>query len=824
MQRTWTALTLGVVMAAMCACGGTAPGAGAPAAGAAPVSVPEFTLEDQTGLPFGLHDLHGKVWVAGAVVTHDTATTPAVVEAMAALARDVVNNTSLTDVEFVSVAADPDTDRTNVLREYARAHAADQARWHFLSGTRASVRPVLEALTVMAPGAAQGGALAPIARIAVVSRDGRVKTVIDAAAKDAVSKVRAAVGEAVLAPPPVDVYVPPNVRTPDWLEGQRAAESAALAGSKVSHDFQFTDRIGSSGITFRHVATEDLGKYYRAVHYDHGTAVAAADVDGDGRPDLYFVNQLGSNALYRNLGDNRFEDITAAAGVGVGDRACVGASFADVDNDGDADLFVTAVREGNLLFLNDGHGKFTDVTKEAGVAGRGGHSSGAVFFDFDNDGRLDLFVTNVGKYTRDERYPNGLWKSFGDAFAGHLHPDRSETSILYHNLGGGKFQDVTRAADLVHTAWSGEATPLDYDGDGLLDLYVAAMQGHDEVWHNLGNGRFARTSRAVFPATPWGTMGVKVFDWNGDGRLDVLATDMHTDMSSDLRPQDERKKHDPATMFPLRFEATDGNHVLGNALFTSRGAGKFQETSDAAGVETGWPWGPSVGDLNADGWPDLFITAGMNYPLRYKGNDILLNNGGRRFVPAELALGAEPRRRIVRPWFELDCDAADRMQDICQGEIAPLMTSNTKTPEERGKVAARHGHVTVWAARASRSAVVLDLDGDGDLDIVTNDYGDVPQILVSDLAQRGKIHTLSVTLVGGASNRDGLGAVVTVRAGGRTQVAVNDGKAGYLGQSRLPLFFGLGSAADAVVTVRWPSRATQTVQATGSTLAVSESR
>ena len=168
-----------------------------------------------------------------------------------------------------------------------------------------------------------------------------------------------------------------------------------------------------------------------------------ADVDGDGVLDIYFANQVGKNQLYRNLGGGRFEDVTDRAGVGLGDRACVGAAFADIDNDGDPDLFVTSVRQGNVLFRNDGHGTFTNITAQAGVAGTGGHSSGAVFFDYDGDGLLDLFVTSVGKYTNDERRPDGLWTSFGDAFAGHLHPERAELSMLSRNLGGGRFEAVS---------------------------------------------------------------------------------------------------------------------------------------------------------------------------------------------------------------------------------------------------------------------------------------------------------------------------------------------------------------------------------------------
>jgi hypothetical protein len=138
----------------------------------------------------------------------------------------------------------------------------------------------------------------------------------------------------------------------------------------------------------------------------------------------------------------------------------------------------------------------------------------------------------------------------------------------------------------------------------------------------------------------------------------------------------------------------------------------------------------------------------------------------------------------------------------------------------------RHGHITIWAARASRSAVILDLDGDGDLDIVTNNYGDVPQVLVSDLAQRGPVHALTVQLVGSRSNRDGIGALVSLEANGRRQVQVNDGKSGYLAQSEMPLYFGLGAAAKAdSITVKWPSGRTQVVRtglAAGSRVVIRE--
>src|SRR4029077_3981220 len=200
-------------------------------------------------------------------------------------------------------------------------------------------------------------------------------------------------GEAVVDVPPVDVGA-------DTLEARAAAERASLPRFKVDHDFRFTDRLPESGITFMNQVVEDAGKNYKAAHYDHGNGIAVADVDGDGLPDIYFVSQLGGNQLWKNLGNGRFRNITAEAGVAVPGKISVSATFADIDNDGDQDLYVTTVRGGNVLFENDGKGHFKDITTSSGL-GYVGHSSSAVFFDYNRDGRLDLFLVNVGRYTTD---------------------------------------------------------------------------------------------------------------------------------------------------------------------------------------------------------------------------------------------------------------------------------------------------------------------------------------------------------------------------------------------------------------------------------------
>src|SRR4249919_1465269 len=214
----------------------------------------------------------------------------------------------------------------------------------------------------------------------------------------------------------------PQVRFPDpdigvtTLNARARAQRASIDRFKVVYDFQFTDRVKESGITFVHRVVDDAGIAYKPVHYDHGNGIAVADVDGDGLPDIYFTNQIGGNQLWKNLGCGRFADVTKDAGVALADRISVTASFADVDNDGDEDLFVTTVRGGNVLFLNDGKGHFRDVSKQSG---------------------LDY----VGKYTTDEKGRGGYYVGFADAFSGHLMPERAERSRLYRNLGGGHFAD-----------------------------------------------------------------------------------------------------------------------------------------------------------------------------------------------------------------------------------------------------------------------------------------------------------------------------------------------------------------------------------------------
>jgi len=593
------------------------------------------------------------------------------------------------------------------------------------------------------------------------------------------------------APQPTKRLVPAELADTSWLDRLRAAQLASAKDISVFHDFTFTDALASTGITFHGHVVEDAAKTYKAVHYDHGTGLSVADVDGDGLLDIYFVNQVGGNQLWKNLGGGKFQNITDQAGVAVTGKVSVSASFADIDNDGDEDLYVTTVRGGNMLFENDGHGKFRDISAGSGL-NYVGHSSGAVFFDYNRDGKLDLFLVNIGKYTSDviggDDYK--FYVGLADGFQGHLHPERKERSLLFRNGGQNKFTNVTTAMGLTDFSWSGDASIVDVNEDGWPDLYLLNMQGDNQYYENVHGTTFAKKSRKIFPKTSWGAMGIKVFDVNNDGQLDIYITDMHSDMSHEVGPDQEHMKS--MMMWPESFRGNGTTSIWGNSLFIKDGPNAFHEASDAMNGENYWPWGPSIGDLNSDGYEDAFIASGMGYPFRYSVNSVKLNDRGKKFADAEFVLGVEPRKDgVTEPSFELDASGKDRDHKDAAGAI---------------------GKLAIWGSKSTRSAAIFDVDGDGDLDIVTNEFNNVPMVLESNLSTKRAIHYVNVKLVGTTSNRDALGAIVTVTAGGSKFVKQMDGKSGYLSESVMPLNFGLGDATGVDrIDITWPSGRKQTV-------------
>ena len=782
-------------------------------------TLPEFRLTDQAGEAFGSKELRGKTWIANFVFTRCPATCPRQTQNLAKLQQELATLSNCREIQLVSFSVDPTYDTPDVLQKYAGKYGADPEHWNFLTGSREAIWELSKKGFKLPVSEAPVDADSPLLHsrfLILIDSKARVRGFYDGLTEEGLSEISrdlwtvAGEGEgdvlwsapeaAVTATATGEVAIPSTITDPPWLEIRRQSQLNTVWEFEVFHDFKFSDEREASGIRFLHRVVDDAGKTYKAVHYDHGNGIAIADVDVDGYQDIYFINQVGSNQLWRNRGDGTFENITKKAGVEVAGRVSVTASFADIDNDGDPDLYVTSVREGNLLFENDGRGSFKDISEASGL-GYMGHSSGAVFFDYNLDGLLDLFLTNVGQYTTEERrqvvsdattqrYEAGdfyFYDGLKDAFGGHLKPERTERSILFKNDGRNRFTDVTEETGLVDTGWSGDASPIDANSDGWPDLYVLNMQGHDHYYENVEGRQFVRKSRELFPATPWGSMGIKVFDYNNDDRMDIYITDMHSDMSESVGPGKEKSKAN--IQYPESLLNRGGDpSIYGNAFFQNEGDGNFEEVSDVIGAENFWPWGLSVGDLNADGWDDVFIASSMNFPFRYGINTVLLNNRGGSFLDSEFILGVEPRRdrRTTTPWFELDCSGADQGNVYCEN---------------------LEGNIVITGALGSRSSVIFDVEGDGDLDIITNEFNSEPMVLISNLIERRKIHYLKVQLGGAQSNRNGLGATVRVTVGSSTYTKVMDGQSGYLSQSVYPLYFGLDDASTVDrIEVDWPSR------------------
>lgn len=529
--------------------------------------------------------------------------------------------------------------------------------------------------------------------------------------------------------------------------------------------FRFSDVTLAAGIDFVHRQAEvDARIANIAPHVvGVGAGVSVVDANGDGLPDLYFTtSRFGqANALYINNGDGTFRDVAREAGVadlnapGVG--VSMGAVWGDYDNDGYEDLLV--YRYGKLsLFRNLGDLRFRDVTKEAGLD-RWVNSNGAIWFDYNRDGLLDLYVTAYFRSDVD------LWNL---ATTRIMHSsfefaDNGGKNLLFHNLGNGRFEDVTDRMGVGSTRWTLAAASADFNDDGWPDLYLANDYGPEELFLSDSGRRFT-LARAGLEQDSKSGMSVTLGDVHNRGRLDVLVTDIS----------------EKGYLF-------QGNNLRLNLLDE---LGRFENIASGPLVDAGWAWGAQFGDLNNDGTNDLFIANG--------------------FISAN---------KDKSYWYSMSKIAGANRNVFEDARSWPPIGDASLSGYERSRVLLNRGdagwddvaeRVGVTDVFDGRAVAFADLFGTGSVDVIVANQGARPVVYRNDVDPGN--HWIELKLIGTAGNRSAIGAEVIAEFGGRRQRRIVDGGLGFAAQNDRRLHFGLGSRNGVDrLTIRWPSGAIQTL-------------
>ena len=387
-----------------------------------------------------------------------------------------------------------------------------------------------------------------------------------------------------------------------------AAVCGLTACSRESHSPPLFELLSpeATGVTFANTLPEKADfNILNYLYYYNGGGVAVGDIDGDGLPDLYFTSNLGPNKLYRNRGNYTFEDITGKAGVADPDAWKTGVTMADVNGDGKVDIYVSGadylgLHGRNVLYINNGDGTFTDRAKEYGLD-HVGYNTQALFFDYDGDGDIDMYLLDHSTHAQ---------RAMASQAQGSATSPRTGDRLFRND--GGHFTDVTDAAGL-HDGIDGYGLGVvasDFNNDGCPDIYVTNdFQGNDYLYINNCNGTFTESIAKATGHTSRFSMGVDAADFNNDGRTDIISLDMQPEREDILKTSANAESFN---IYNLRLEAGYQPQYARNALQLNRGKGRFSEIGYLSGVfATDWSWSALFADLDNDGKKDLFVTNGI---------------------------------------------------------------------------------------------------------------------------------------------------------------------------------------------------------------------
>ncbi|MFQ5824735.1 MAG: VCBS repeat-containing protein [bacterium] len=561
-----------------------------------------------------------------------------------------------------------------------------------------------------------------------------------------------------------------------------------------------------TGITFTNNLTKDQIDSNRVLL--NGSGVAVGDIDGDELADLYFSRLNGPNVLYKNLGNWKFEDITAAAGVACAEQYSSGTAFADIDGDGDLDLLVIAWGGPNACFLNDGTGKFTEITTSAGISSKTGASTMALA-DIDGDGDLDLYITNNKKIRAEDIYLPGelafenIVEKVGDSyriapkFQEHysieirsnfvLRFETAEPDILYLNDGKGHFNKVSftdgRFLDEEGKPvsklkdWGLMTRFQDMDDDGDPDIYVCNdFESPDRIWINDGKGYFQAIPKIAIRKTSNSTMAVDFSDIDRDGDLDFFVVDM-------LSRNHRRRMTQMSTMVPIPFAiGTIDNRpqYMRNTLFLNRGDKTYAEIAHFSGVQASeWSWSNLFLDVDLDGYEDVLVSTGHYYDAQdYDTRERI--DKRLRFMKT-VGFAKPPSNPIfLYPRLELPNIAFRNRGDLTFEEVG----------QEWGFASTDISH----------GMALGDFDNDGDLDVVINRF-DAPAGVYRNESVAPRI---AVRLRGLPPNTQGIGAKIRVVGGPVPQSKEVICAGTYLSSSDPFYVFAAGEAEnDLTIEVKW---------------------
>lgn len=560
----------------------------------------------------------------------------------------------------------------------------------------------------------------------------------------------------------------------------------------------------ASGITFNNRITEndsinpiDLEFLY------NGGGVAVGDFNNDSLPDLYFTASTVSNKLYLNKDQLRFEDITEVSNTTGEGRWCNAASVVDINNDGWQDIYVCATIKKtpelrrNLLYINQGLNKAgVPVFKEMAKAYKlddTAYSVHAAFFDYDNDGDLDLYLLTTRLTQRNAT----AFFNKDNADTGKADMDKLFRNDWNDSLQQPVFTNISRQAGIVHHGYGLGVAIADINKDGWKDIYVTNdFLGSDLLYINNQNGTFTDKVNQYLKHTSQNAMGNDVADINNDGLADIIAVDMNPE--DNFRKKKNMNSSNYFIYQSMMFEGYTLQYVRNTLQLNqgpvirekdSIGEPVFSDISFLAGVaETDWSWNPSLADFDNDGLRDIIITNG--YPRDVTDHDFasFRNHAG----------GTITRRQLI--------------DQIPQIKVANYAFKNNDS--------LRFVNVTKdWGMNEpsfSCGAIYADLDRDGDLDYVINNINQEASLYKNNTNSREKISAgfLQVSFRGGSNNLNGLGAFAEVHYGkGLMQVYENSPFRGYLSTIENKAFFGLGSATmiDSLI-IRWPGNKVQVIK------------